>query len=72
MCRRAPSPLEHGDVVADPVFLVLCNAFGDPGDVADFLREDGVSWLSVRLFLKYTLLDIPALSVLAMRTQWRV
>ena len=30
-------PLEHGDVVADPVFLVLRNALGDPGDVADFL-----------------------------------
>ena len=32
-------PLEHGDVVADPVFLVLRNALGDPGDVADFLQE---------------------------------
>ena len=32
-------PLEHGDVVADPVFLVLRNALGDPGDVADFLEQ---------------------------------
>jgi hypothetical protein len=29
--------LEHGDVVADPVFLVLRDALGDPGNVADFL-----------------------------------
>ena len=29
--------LEDRDVVADPVLLVLRNALGDPGDVADFL-----------------------------------
>ena len=37
--RVGARPLEHGDVVADPVFLVLRNALGDPGDVADFLQE---------------------------------
>lgn len=37
--RASGGPLEHGDVVADPVFLVLRNALGDPGDVADFLQE---------------------------------
>jgi hypothetical protein len=28
---------EDGDVVANPVFLILGDALGDPGDVSDFL-----------------------------------
>ena len=39
MYTHVERPLEHGDVVADPVFLVLRNALGDPGDVADFLEK---------------------------------
>jgi hypothetical protein len=31
--------LEYADVVADPLLLVLRNAFGYPGDVADFLCQ---------------------------------
>jgi hypothetical protein len=29
--------LEHTDVVANALFLVLCDALGYPGDVANFL-----------------------------------
>ena len=63
--------LEHGDVVADPVFLVLRNALGDPGDVADFLNEP-VSVVAIAQHAECKIFDIPALSALATRTQWRV
>ena len=69
--RASGGPLEHGDVVADPVFLVLRNALGDPGDVADFLNET-VSVLPIAQRAECKIFDIPALSALATRTQWRV
>ena len=69
--RMDARALEHGDVVADPVFLVLRNALGDPGDVADFLQEI-VSHMPIAQHAGCDVLDIPALSALAMRTQWRV
>lgn len=69
--HASSGPLEHGDVVADPVFLVLRNALGDPGDVADFLNEV-VSIVPIAQHAEYKFFDIPALSALAMHTQWRV
>lgn len=38
--KNLPCPLEHTDVVADPLFLVLCYALGNPCDVADFLGNN--------------------------------
>ena len=31
--------LKDGDVVPNPILLVLCNALRNPGDVADFLKQ---------------------------------
>lgn len=35
--KESNTRLEHADVIPNPLFLVLRNAFGDPGYVSDLL-----------------------------------
>lgn len=59
--------LKHTDVVADALFLVLRNAFGNPGDVADFLLCQCQRYVLKRYWCKIHILMIEYLDDVARR-----